>query len=277
MRTVSFGTALLAWALALVPPAASFAQAAPARGRAASGARTKTSLQEVAVMLSSNDDEEVRSALEAAAMLAPREVVPLLEERVRAGLPHVLLDVALDTLLLLADPAAAPLLTELTRHRRPDIRARSLELLARIRASGAERTIARALGDVDAGVRKAAAEALGTLGATGSFELLVRAFELGVEGAPRALGRVASSRDVAKLVSFVGNHPPSGLTPMFEALLARREVAEADKRRVVDAVAALGSDEARAELGVLLKTLPPDASPALRRTLTQAAQSGAAP
>lgn len=220
-------------------------------------------------MLAASDEEELRTALESAATLPPRDVLPLLEERVRAGLTHELLEVALDTLLLLADPGSTPLLIELAQHRRPTIRMRALDALGRIKGPGAEQALVRGLGDLDPNVRKAAAEALGELGASSAFAPLTRALELGVDGAPRALGRVASTRDVPRLIELVGTRALEALTPLFEALFARREIADAEKLRAVQAIAALGGEEAQAQLAALATTLPPNASPQLRKALTQ--------
>ncbi len=229
-------------------------------------------------MLSSGQENEVRTALEAAAQLPAHEVVPLLDDRVRTGLPRGLLDVAIDTLFLLADRAAAPLLIDLSAHRRPEVRVRALEVLGRLKYAPAERTLSRALGDLVPEVRKAAAEGLGELGQHASAPVLMRAFERDVEGSARALGRVASSDDVPRLLEFVERVSLSRLTPMFEALLARREISEAAKLRCVDKLSSLDTEEARAELSALLAQLPREASPRLRRALTEAAQpsSGAA-
>lgn len=271
MRTMPFGRALLTCAVVLGGAATLHAQTSPRRPKS----RPQASLEEIAVTLSASTEDEVRSALELAATLPAREVMPLLEERVRAGLPVVLLDVALDTLLLLGDPSSSPLLVDLAQHRRPAIRARALETLARLRAPGALSVLRRGLGDLEPEVQKAAAQGLGELGAHDGFEPLARAFELGVEGAGAALGRVASSADVPRLSEYVASRSPETVAPVIEALLARREIAEAEKLRLVEQLRALGTEEAQHELAGLLTRLPRDASPALRRALTQAAAPGA--
>jgi hypothetical protein len=238
-------------------------------------ARKRLSVEEISVMLSSSEENELRSALEASALLPAREVLPLLDERVRAGLPRMLLDVAIDSLLLIADRGAGPLLVDLASHRRPEVRVRALEALGRVKSPAAEPTLTRALGDLDPNVRKSAAAGLAELGLHGSFGALARALERGVEGAPRALGRVAKSDDVGRLLEFLGTVSLPTLTPMFEALLARKEISEAAKLSSVEKIAGLGGDDARGELQALLAQLPREASPRLRRALTEAAQGGA--
>lgn len=270
MRRMATGAALFGFALVLAPSEAVLAQASAPKGRG--DARAEPSLEEVAIMLAASDAEEVRSALEAAAVLPAGEVVPLIDDRVRAGLPHALLDVALDTLLLLGDASATPLLLDLARHRRPEVRVRALEVLAQVSSPSAEQAALQALGDLEPNVRRAAAEVLAAVGTRAAFPALVRAFELGVEGAPRALGKTAGAADVDRLVMYFGKYPLATLTPMLEALFARRDIAEAEQLGVVNALAALATDDARAALNALLTTLPRGASPSLRRALSRAAQ-----
>ena len=263
-----------AWVEALVAALliASCAQRASAqepRERKPKG-RAPMSLEEVAISFSSNDEEELRTALEAAAMLPAREVLPLIEERVRSGLPPVLLDVAFDSLLLLNDAGAESLLCDLARHRRPGVRARSLDVLAQIGASRAPETASQALGDSEPTVRKAAAEALGRVGGKNAFARVLRAFELEVEGAARALGQVARVSDVPALIGLLERYSPDTLLPTYEALLARRDIPLTEKQQTVAAVAALQSDEARSLLRSLSTSLR-DAPPELRRSLAQGA------
>lgn len=253
--------------LLCAPPAAN---AAPARTKS----RPAMSLEEVAVMLSSAEENEVRTALEAAATLPAADVVPMLDERVRAGLPRVLLDVAIDSLMLLDDRNSAPLLNDLARHRRPEVRARVLDVIAAVAAPSAEQVLTTALGDQHPDVRKAAADALGELGSRTSMPTLERALELRIDGAARALGRLARPEDVGGLLDYVGRTPLPTLTPMVGALLGRRDIAEADKLRSIAKVSALGGEEASQALTELLEQLPLDASPRVRRALDEAVQEG---
>lgn len=240
-------------------------------------ARPKVTLEEVAVMLSSQDAEELRTALESAAMLPAPEVLPLVDGRVRSGLPFALLEVALDTIVLLADPAAEPLLTELTRHRRATIRVRAIDALARTGAARSAEIATRALGDVEPSVRSAAAASLALLGPkSGAQEPLTRAVAQEVDGAAEALGRVARASDLDGLLKLLESQPFERVAPMVEPLLARGDLALPEKLRVVDALGKLGSDDARAELTRLQSALPQAAAP-LKRALAQAAAAGAAP
>jgi HEAT repeat protein len=240
-------------------------------------ARPKVTLEEVAIMLSSQEEEELRTALESAAMLPAGEVLPLLEERVRSGLPFALLEVAIDTVVLLGDAAAEPLLSELTHHRRPTIRVRALDALARTGGARTAELATGALGDVESSVRTAAAATLGLLGPkSGAVGALSRAVDRDVAGAAEALGRVARPSDVDALIALLQRQPFERTGAMVEPLLARDDLPLADKLRIVDALAKLGSDDARAELTRLQSALPKVAPP-LKRAIAQAATAGGAP
>lgn len=251
-------------------PSAHAAPGKPAGGKA----RAQASLEEVAVMLSSNDEDEVRTALETAATLPAGDVLPMLEERIRSGLSRVLLDVAIDSMMLLDSKLEAPLLTDLSRHRRPDVRVRALEVLGRLKAPTSEQVITRALGDHAPEVRKAAADALAELGSRSSMPALERALKLGVDGAGRALGRLAKADDLTRLLEHVGSTPTAQLAPMFAVLLARKDLPDADKLRSIERLAALGGDEAHEALSGLFAQLPSDVSSRVRKALDEAVQKG---
>jgi hypothetical protein len=268
MRASSFSSLLASLLLTSLPAQAAPSKPAPRKGR------SQISIEEVAVMLSSSDEDEVRTALETAATLPPREVLDVLEERVRGGLSRELLDVAIDSLLLLGDPSEATLLLDLARHRRPEVRVRALEVIGRLKLPHAEATLTRALSDSAPEVRKAAADALAQGGAHGSMSALYKALELGVDGAGHALGRLAKPDDLARLLTLVNQLPMTRITPMIEALLARKDVTEAEKLRAIGTVVAVGGEDATAGVSALLAQLPSDAPPRVRRALTDAVQKG---
>lgn len=260
MRAMSLGALLLTW---LAQP---LAHAAPP------AAKPKSSLQEVSSLLASQEADEVRTGLERAALLPPKQALPVVEARVREGLTPVLLDVAIDTVLLLNDPAAGPLLDDLARHRRPAVRRRALDAIAQLRVRSAESLLARGLDDQQPEVRSTAVEGLGTLGARGTFGLVLRAHEMGVEGSALALGRLADPTQLGKLLDLIGERPLQVLVPMIDALFARRDLPDADKLRVVERLAEIGTEPARNLMGEQLAKLPAQSSPKLKQALADAAQ-----
>jgi HEAT repeat protein len=245
-------------------------QAAPAK-------KPKITIEEVAVMLASNDEEEVRTAIESAPLLPPSEVVPMLEDRVRSGLSRTLLDVAIDSLLLLGDKNSSALLTELSHHRRPEVRVRALESLGRLKAPQSRDALAYALGDLSPEVRDTAAEGLAELGDRSSVPLLTRAFEREVAGAAPALGKLVRAEELNGLLESLDRYSLDRWQPFFAALLARRDLPEADKLRALERLIARGGDDTADALASLQSGLPSDAPPRVKKVLADAIQKAQNP
>ncbi len=244
-------------------------QAAPAK-------KPKITVEEVAVMLAAPDEEEVRSALESAPLLPPSEVVPMLEDRIRSGLSRTLLDVAIDSLLLLGDKSSSALLAELAHHRRSEVRVRALESLARLKAPQARDVLVNALGDLTPEVRDAAAAGLAEINDRGSVLLLQRAFERDVAGAAPALGRLARPEDLNPLLEQLDRYSLERWQPFFTALLARRDLPEAEKLRVLEKLIARGGDDTTDALQSLQSSLPTDVAPKVKKVLADAIQKAQA-
>lgn len=264
----------LALVLAAVAHGAAHSRVSAQPKRQGAAARSGPSLEEVAIMLASSDDEELRSALESAALLPPADVVPLLEERIRLGLSRVLLDVALDSLQLLHDRSAVPLLRDLARHRRPEVRARALDVLSKLGGRDAISALERGVSDLDPQVRKASLDALAELQAADSLPTMRKALEREQEGAARAIGSVARASDVDELLGLLDRMPGERLAPLFEALFAREDMPEAEKLRAVAKLSATPHESARALLRALGEVLPARTSVRLRRALSDGAQRG---
>ncbi|HEX5657251.1 MAG TPA: HEAT repeat domain-containing protein [Polyangiales bacterium] len=228
-------------------------------------------------MLASNDEEEVRSAIESAPLLPPSEVVPMLEDRVRSGLSRTLLDVAIDSLLLLGDKSSSALLAELAHHRRAEVRVRALESLARMKAPLARDALVTGLGDQVPEVRDASAAGLAELGDRGSIPLLTRAFEREVAGAAAALGRLAKAEDLNPLLESLDRYSLDRWQPFFAALLARRDLPEADKLRALERLIARGGDDTADALASLQSGAPADTSPRVKKLLADAIQKAQNP
>jgi len=256
-------TTAAAFSLAATLFAASLSRAEPPTS-------AQPSLEEIAVMLSSSNASEVRAAIEGAAGLGSPDVIPMIGERVRAGLPPDLLDAAVDSLTLLADPAVAEVFVELAAHRRPTVRLRAVQALVALRGKNAERVLTAALGDSTAAVREAAAEGLGELGAKAALDTLFKAFDRGISSASKSIGQVANDKSMPRILGYLGRVPLTSLTPLFDALLVRRDVGEAAKLQLVVQLQELGTAEARGYLEGLNTRLPPNAPARLRRAIEDA-------
>lgn len=262
---------------ALLPTMLVVTLAQTAHVQAAPAKKPKITIEEVAVMLASNDEEELRSALESAPLLPASEVVPMLEDRVRSGLSRTLLDVAIDSLQLLSDKTSSALLVELSRHRRPEVRVRALESLAHTKAPQARDALVQGLGDPDADVRNAAAEGLAELGDHGNFTMLVRAFDRGIEGAGPALGKLARPEDLNGLFDALDHYGLDRWQPLFATLLARRDFPDAEKVRALERLIVRGGEDTANALSNLQAGLPADASPRVKKILADAIQKAQTP
>jgi hypothetical protein len=260
---------VLAMASALVSQAV---QAAPGRSRNKAPAveSGQLSLEEIAVMLSSSNADEVRMAIEASATVGTPDVIPLIQERVRAGLPPDLLEIAMDSVLMLGHPSSEQLFATLSRHRRMTVRRKAVQALVSLRAPGAPAVLSQALSDGASEVREAAAEGLGELGATSAIDRLFLAFDRNVVSAGRALGRVAKDEHVPRLLAYLGRLPLTTLTPVFDALLTRRDLSEQAKLSVITQLQEVATAEARGYLEGLAQRLPGDTPARIRRAIDDA-------
>jgi HEAT repeat protein len=255
---VSFGT---------LDVPSSRALAAPKKAAAASSG---LSLEELSVMLSSQDADELRMAIESAPALGKAGVAPLLVERVRDGLPPDLLQAAVEALVAVGDPRAGELLVSLTRHRRAQVRSRAVLALSILRAPGAEAEVIKALSDVDPEVRKAAAEALSQIGTKTALPSLFHALEHDVDGSAAAIGKLAEASTIPRVTAYFGRTSFLNLAPILDALFMRRGLAESVRVDLAETIIKYGTTEARAYLEGLAPRLPADTPPRLRKTVSEA-------
>jgi HEAT repeat protein len=256
-------------AASAAPPAARPAGAA----RASAGRKGKQSsaLEELSALLASQDADELRFGIETAASSRKPGSAALLAARVREGLPAELVGPAIDALSALGDAAAASdVLTELSAHRRPAVRARALLAVSLLRTANAEGLLVRGLSDQDESVRKAAADGLGEIGSKQALAPLFRALERGVDGAAAALGKLVEASTVPRVTAYFGRTSFFSLAPLLDALLLRRGFAEEAKLSLIDAIVKQASAEARAYLESLSAQLPPDAPARVRKAITDA-------
>lgn len=228
------------------------------------------SLEEIAVMLSSSQSDDVRDAIEGAALLGSKDVIPMVKERIKAGLPPELLDSAMDALVMLGDPSAGDVFAALVRHRRPSVRLRAVQALVALRVTDAYPVLIGALSDASPEVREAAAQGLGELNAKGSTDAVFKAFDRDVPGSSRSLGTLAGDADVARILTYLGRVPLTSLTPIFDVLLTRRDLKDNTRVSIVTRLTELGTAEARGYLEGVSHTLPANAPERLRRAIDDA-------
>lgn len=213
-------------------------------------------LSEATELLGSSDRDEVRTGIEALGLLGNARAVPPLAERIRRGLPPDLLEVALDTLTVLARPEAGPILFELTSHRRAEVRLRAVQAIVAANPRGADRALVTALSDMDPRVRAAAALGLGEIGARGSIDRLFHALDRGIMEASTSIGQLATPAEVERLLGYLGQLPFGAITPALNEVLARNDMSERTKLDVIARLQELATPEAKQFLSDFVASLP---------------------
>ncbi len=220
------------------------------------GRRANDEVSQNVEHLASQDPTEVRGALEALGLSGDARAVAPIAERVRHGLPPELLDLALDTLTVLGNAQAGPVLFELCEHRRPEVRLRAVQAVAAVHPPGADRALVDALSDSDASVRSAAATALGELGAQSAVDPLFHALDRRIPEAATAIGRVARPADVERFLGYLGQLPFTLVTPALTEMLRRGDLAERARLSIVHRLSELATPEVRSFLEELVSSLP---------------------
>ena len=260
MRTLSPSASIAALALALVFPAQLSAQ------RRGGNAEHAAAVERLA----STSPSEVRSGLEALGLAgSPRAVAPI-SERIRRGLPPDLLGVAVDTLMILGRAEAGPVLVELMSHRRAEIRLKALQAIVACRPRGAEAVLAEALSDSDASVRGAAAEGLGSIGASGSVDALFHAMERRVPEAPMAIAQVARPADVERFLGMIGDVPFDTVSPALSEMIHRQDLADGAKLAIIHRLSELATSGVREFLEDIVAGASEDVGPRVMQAAREA-------
>lgn len=216
-------------------------------------------------MLESRDHDEVMLAIQSLGLLGSARAVEPLAERIRAGLAPDLLESAIDTLTVLGRPEAAPVLFELTSHRRPEVRVRAIQAIAVVRPRSADRALVSALSDSVPEVRGAAATAIGELSVVGAIDSLFLAFDRGVPEAGRALGRIARPEHVSRILQHLGRVPFPQMRAVLEPLLDQESLASRSRLDVIARLGELATPEVRLFLEEWLESSSIPANDPIRR------------
>lgn len=262
-----------AWLLAACVVSLGASAAAAPKGKSSKGGAGKDNgVAAAAAMLSSTSHDDIEAGIQSLGLIGSTAAVDPIVARVRAGLPPDLLETSLVTLMALGQPQAAPLYYDLIEHRRPEIRLRAIEAIVALKPAGAEPALQRALADLDAKVRSAAALALGELRATGSVELLFRALDRGTFEASQAIGQALRSDHVSRLLGYLGTVPFHSLAPAFTEILQRKDIGEKDKLSVVSKLQDVGTHEVKTYFGDLVRIAGEKLPPAVNRAVLRAMQ-----
>jgi hypothetical protein len=202
-------------------------------------------------------------------LLGTPDAVPPLVERIRAGLAPDLLDTAIVTLMALGQPTAAPLLFELTTHRRPEVRLRAIEAVVSLAPKGAEDVLRVRLSDQNGQVRSAAALGLGEIKAVGSIDLLFTALDHGNFEASASIGKLLRGDQIPRMLGYLGKTPLQSLGPALGEVLQRKDIGEKDKLVIVSRLQDVGTPEVKSYFGDLMHMAGDKLPPAVSRAIVQ--------
>jgi hypothetical protein len=178
---------------------------------------------DVATRLKSGDPAKVQSGLDDVRMtgVGGASAVPVIVRLLQEGLPLALTQSAIDTLGDTQSPAASPILAVYARHRVLSLRKSAVQALAKTKGPEAVKALGAALSDPDAGVRGAAATALGGLKAHDLLGDLFRALDRGVPEAAASIGELCVAQECETLAGKLGKLPFEVVTSGIDQVLFR--------------------------------------------------------
>ncbi len=243
------------------PPTKAEKKAAPAHAETMEIAKGK---------LERADEDSVRQGLNMLSSVGGDAAAQLVVARLRRGLPPLLTEAAVDALVLLGRPSAAPALLELTQHSRVPIRKRAIDALASLQIRSAQSAVLFALDDPSPDVRMAAVAALGSIGNARVLPALFTAADRHVDGALASIGNIASTRDLPTLLARVQNADVSAIEPALSAMMGRKDMPPLSKLRIVHELDQLASPSARTCLVHWLDAVKTTGPAQLRKALFDA-------
>jgi HEAT repeat protein len=194
-------------------------------------------LQAALAGLKSSEPEEIQRALLGLRELSGRAAAEGIVARLRLGLPPQLTELSLDVVAALNQPLAVPVLSELTLHRRWQIRAKALTALAALRVRSSVSVLLYALDDPSAEVRSAAARGLGVIGDPRATPALNAALARGVDGALEGLAGLATSQQVPAILERAKTALAAN-EPALSVLITRENLPVVTKLKVIGFVQA---------------------------------------
>lgn len=185
------------------------------------------------------------------------EASEAISQRIRRGLPRQLVVPFVETLGVLRQPNAGPVLLEVAVvHRHPDVRVAAIRAIQACRPSGAGSVVRARLGDPSPNVRAAAAVALGALQDRSSVDQLFRALNHELYEAAPALASIVDGEDIGRLTDYLGRVPFDVMAPALTELLAREDIPERRKLDLIAQLQELGTSEVKMFLELLADSIP---------------------
>jgi len=234
--------------------------------------KTKPSLKEAKLLLASLQRDKVQQGLEQLKEIGSPVIVAPIIARLHDGLPPTLTYLAISALIQAGKPKAAVILTELSSHRRAEVRKAAMNALGELKVRSALSVLLNALDDGDAGVRVAAAVSLGQIGDRRALEPLYEMFERGESDAMIPIAKLVTYKDNERLVGYLENHSFGALKPAFDEIFQRKNFPLKGKLELISHLGASGNPDAATFLRDLLNNLPSTGKQQMMATIGKALQ-----
>lgn len=264
--TIAFGVLL----------AASIAMGQGAAKKAAPKAVVKLDLKEAKAALESSEPARIETALVNIRMAGKdgggRQATKDIVTRLEKGLPRELLKKALETLADLEDPAGVPGCDIYMLHRDAEVRIAAIKCLGAAKGPAAVKSIRAALGDADPRVHATAATLLGEAKANEAVADLIVALDKGVNEAAVSIGQLCApgQGECDQLLNRMKSKPLDVIFSGLQQVLARKDVPDDYKKKVITQVRELASAKAREFLEGVKKAWPPGGSKPVAEALDKA-------
>lgn len=225
--------------------------------------------------LESGKEADVLAALEEIGNAKDPAAAILVNELLARGATVKILVEACRTAGKLKQPSSSAPLAPYVQHRESDVRLQAARALLRTKGPPAVRALRRGLRSSDAAVRGISATGLGALGAAEAVPDLFIALDHSVSEAAASIGQLCTPEQCDRFVEKTGKIPFDIMSTGFDQIFFRppKEVPDAQKLRIVEKLAALGTREVSRYLADVGDRWPKDWSPKVKEALEQAGQA----
>lgn len=245
-----------------------------AAGQKKGVAPLKLDVKENTAALESSDPNRIETAIVNIRMAGKdgggKALTPALIARLKAGLPRELIKKALETLGELEDPAAVEGCDVYMAHRDAEVRSVAVKCLGGSKGPAAVKSLRAALSDPDARVHAYAATLLGEAKATDALPDLIAAFDKGVNEAAVSIGMLCDAKSCDVLSSQLKSKPLDVVFSGLQQVLARKEIPDDVKKKIITQVRELSSGKAREFLESVRKAWPANGSKPVADALDKA-------
>jgi HEAT repeat protein len=256
--------------LCLVAAAPAFAAPAPHNDKPA--AHSSLNLESTKKALESGDQARTLAALDEIELSQDRKAAPLVDALLTRGASSKILLRALGVAGALGQQSSSAASAPYVNHRANDVRRAAAQSLARTKGPLAVQALRTALRSSDPGLRAAAADGLGALGAKDAVPDLFVVLPKETPAAAGAIGTLCSAEDCQKFVALLGKLPFDVMQSGFLPILLRTgpEVPDGLKIKLIEQLRRLATAKANELLTSALGSFPANGNPKVKAAIDAA-------